>query len=58
MMSGARISTALLDAIRAQARAAPMVEVCGLLLGTADAITARIPARRRSVGARRRRRGP
>jgi proteasome lid subunit RPN8/RPN11 len=45
MRSGAQISTALLDAILAEARAAPAVEVCGLLLGSADAITARVPAR-------------
>ena len=45
MRSGARISTALLNAILAEARASPTVEVCGLLLGSADAITARVPAR-------------
>lgn len=40
MRRNARISTALLDAITAEARAAPSVEVCGLLFGAADAITA------------------
>jgi proteasome lid subunit RPN8/RPN11 len=49
MRSGARISTALLDAILAEARATPTVEVCGLLLGSADAITARVPARNVAV---------
>lgn len=45
MRSGARIATAVLDAILAEARAAPTVEVCGLLVGERDAITACIPAR-------------
>ena len=45
MRPDARISTALLASILAEARGAPMMEVCGLLLGTADAIAAHLPAR-------------
>ncbi|HEX8384275.1 MAG TPA: M67 family metallopeptidase [Sphingomonas sp.] len=45
MRSIARISTALLAAIEAEAHASPGLEICGLLLGTSDRITGREPGR-------------
>ncbi|WP_375427737.1 M67 family metallopeptidase [uncultured Sphingomonas sp.] len=45
MTSDVRISTALLEVIAAEAGASPTREVCGLLFGTAHAITARRSAR-------------
>ncbi len=41
---GLAISTALLDAIRAQAQAAGEAECCGLLLGEDDHVTTILPA--------------
>lgn len=45
MRGTVRIATALLDAVAAEAAAAPDREICGLLLGGAGAITAHRPAR-------------
>ena len=45
MRSTARISTALLAAIEAEAAASPDREICGLLFGTSGAIAASRPAR-------------
>lgn len=45
MSSNARIATTLLGAIEAEASASPDHEICGLLFGTGNMITARQPAR-------------
>jgi proteasome lid subunit RPN8/RPN11 len=52
MRSSARISTAVLDAIRAEADEVGTREVCGLLFGTAEAITAHEPARNVAIDPR------
>lgn len=53
MRAKARIATATLDAIGAEAAASLGREICGLLFGTADAITAHLPARNVAADPRR-----